>query len=705
MHPGNSNMSNTSTAQLRVFAVPVGGMDCADCSKHVQSAIESIPGVRSVTVYLAAEKAVISADPSQVDEDRIRAAIQSAGYTVPDTLVPEDQSSTEELGRHIQITYGLIVAAVLAIAIFGEWLGVIDRLNAMVHPLFGAVIVALAGWPVLRKVFHALSQKTIIAQTVMSLGVFGALIIGEWITALIIVFFMRVGDTIESYTTNRARKSLKNLTTMIPRTACIMKEGVEDVVPIEDVRVGDIILVRPGETVPVDGVVHSGQAAVNQSAVTGESIPVDVYQGSHVYAATIIRQGSVQVRTTRVGEDTTFGHVVRMVEEAEGNRSEIQSFADKFSGYFLPLVLVTAALTYIISGDPLSTVAVLVVSCSCAIALATPIAMLASVGAAAKHGLLIKGGKYIEALARADVLLIDKTGTVTFGEPRITDILPINGYTAAELLRMTASVEAYSEHALAEAVIQTARDQNIDLEEITDFSSTPGLGIQANYQGSTVRVGNERFIARESDVSGLKSLETPGKTRLLVSRDSVLAGVIAAADTMRPEVPEALAALKGIGIDQVMLLTGDNLETADSLAAQLNIPYRANMLPEDKIKIVDEYQSKGHYVVMVGDGVNDAPALAKADVGIAMGVAGSDIAIETAHIALMREDWTLIPQLIEIANRTMGVVKMNLAFTGVFNLVGITLAAFGILPPVLAAAAQSIPDIAILTNSSRLLNQ
>ena len=705
MHPGNSNMSNTSTAQLRVFAVPVGGMDCADCSKHVQSAIESIPGVRSVTVYLAAEKAVISADPSQVDEDRIRAAIQSAGYTVPDTLVPEDQSSTEELGRHIQITYGLIVAAVLAIAIFGEWLGVIDRLNAMVHPLFGAVIVALAGWPVLRKVFHALSQKTIIAQTVMSLGVFGALIIGEWITALIIVFFMRVGDTIESYTTNRARKSLKNLTTMIPRTACIMKEGVEDVVPIEDVRVGDIILVRPGETVPVDGVVHSGQAAVNQSAVTGESIPVDVYQGSHVYAATIIRQGSVQVRTTRVGEDTTFGHVVRMVEEAEGNRSEIQSFADKFSGYFLPLVLVTAALTYIISGDPLSTVAVLVVSCSCAIALATPIAMLASVGAAAKHGLLIKGGKYIEALARADVLLIDKTGTVTFGEPRITDILPINGYTAAELLRMTASVEAYSEHALAEAVLQTARDQNIDLEEITDFSSTPGLGIQANYQGSTVRVGNERFIARESDISGLKSLETPGKTRLLVSRDSVLAGVIAAADTMRPEVPEALAALKGIGIDQVMLLTGDNLETADSLAAQLNIPYRANMLPEDKIKIVDEYQSKGHYVVMVGDGVNDAPALAKADVGIAMGVAGSDIAIETAHIALMREDWTLIPQLIEIANRTMGVVKMNLAFTGVFNLVGITLAAFGILPPVLAAAAQSIPDIAILTNSSRLLNQ
>ena len=705
MHPGNSNMSNTSTAQLRVFAVPVGGMDCADCSKHVQSAIESIPGVRSVTVYLAAEKAVISADPSQVDEDRIRAAIQSAGYTVPDTLVPEDQSSTEELGRHIKITYGLIVAAVLAIAIFGEWLGVIDRLNAMVHPLFGAVIVALAGWPVLRKVFHALSQKTIIAQTVMSLGVFGALIIGEWITALIIVFFMRVGDTIESYTTNRARKSLKNLTTMIPRTACIMKEGVEDVVPIEDVRVGDIILVRPGETVPVDGVVHSGQAAVNQSAVTGESIPVDVYQGSHVYAATIIRQGSVQVRTTRVGEDTTFGHVVRMVEEAEGNRSEIQSFADKFSGYFLPLVLVTAALTYIISGDPLSTVAVLVVSCSCAIALATPIAMLASVGAAAKHGLLIKGGKYIEALARADVLLIDKTGTVTFGEPRITDILPINGYTAAELLRMTASVEAYSEHALAEAVLQTARDQNIDLEEITDFSSTPGLGIQANYQGSTVRVGNERFIARESDISGLKSLETPGKTRLLVSRDSVLAGVIAAADTMRPEVPEALAALKGIGIDQVMLLTGDNLETADSLAAQLNIPYRANMLPEDKIKIVDEYQSKGHYVVMVGDGVNDAPALAKADVGIAMGVAGSDIAIETAHIALMREDWTLIPQLIEIANRTMGVVKMNLAFTGVFNLVGITLAAFGILPPVLAAAAQSIPDIAILTNSSRLLNQ
>ncbi len=698
-------MSDSDSAQLRIFELPVGGMDCAECRKHVQSAIESIPGVRSVTVFLAAEKAVISADPLQVDEDRIRAAIQSAGYTVPDTLTPEDQSSTEELSRHIKIAYAIIVAAVLAIAIFGEWMGIFDRLNAMVPPLLGAVIVAIAGWPVLRKVFHALGQKTIIAQTVMSLGVFGALIIGEWITALIIVFFMRVGDAIESYTTNRARSSVKNLTAMIPRTACLIKEGVEDEVPIEDVREGDIVLIRPGETVPVDGVVRSGQAAVDQSSVTGESIPVDVYQGSHVYAATIIRQGSVQVNTTRVGEDTTFGHVVRMVEEAEANRSEIQSFADKFSGYFLPVVLLAAALTYIISGDPLSTVAVLVVSCSCAIALATPIAMLASVGAAAKHGLLIKGGKYIEALARADVLLIDKTGTVTFGEPSITDILPINGYTADELLRMTASVEAYSEHALAGAVIQTARDQNIDLEEISDFSSTPGGGVQANYRGSTVRVGNEQFIASESDIPILEYLETPGKTRLLVSHDGLLVGVIAASDTMRPEVPEALKAIKGLGVEQMLLLTGDNQETAESLAAQLNIPFRANMLPEDKIKIVEEYQSRGLYVVMVGDGVNDAPALAKADVGIAMGVAGSDIAIETAHIALMREDWSLIPQLFEIANRTMGVVKMNLAFTGVFNLLGITLAAFGILPPVLAAAAQSIPDIAILTNSSRLLNQ
>jgi Cd2+/Zn2+-exporting ATPase/Cu+-exporting ATPase len=441
MHPGDTTMSNSDSAQLRIFELPVGGMDCAECSKLVQTAIESIPGVRSVTVFLAAEKAVISADPSQVDEVRIRAAIQSAGYTVPDALVPEDQSSTEELGRHIKIAYALIVAVVLAIAIFGEWMGIIDRLNGMVPPLLGAVIVTLAGWPVLRKVFHALSQKTIIAQTVMSLGVFGALIIGEWITALIIVFFMRVGDAIESYTTNRARSSVKNLTTMIPRTACIIKEGVEDEVPIEDVREGDIVLIRPGETVPVDGVVRSGQAAVDQSSVTGESIPVDVYQGSHVYAATIIRQGSVQVRTTRVGEDTTFGHVVLMVEEAEANRSEIQSFADKFSGYFLPLVLLAAALTYIVSGDPLSTVAVLVVSCSCAIALATPIAMLASVGAAAKHGLLIKGGKYIEALARADVLLIDKTGTVTFGEPSITDIHPINGYTADELLRITLTLK------------------------------------------------------------------------------------------------------------------------------------------------------------------------------------------------------------------------------------------------------------------------
>jgi Cd2+/Zn2+-exporting ATPase/Cu+-exporting ATPase len=414
-----------------------------------------------------------------------------------------------------------------------------------------------------------------------------------------------------------------------------------------------------------------------------------------------VRLGVLRVRAVRIGADTTFGRVVRSVEEAETHRAEIQRVADRFAAWYLPVVLAIASLTFLLRRDPLAAAAVLVVACSCAFSLATPVAMLASIGNAARRGIVIKGGKHVEALARADVLLLDKTGTLTLGRPRITDVVPLNGADPDDVLSLAASAERHSEHPLAEAVRVLASERGLRTVEPEEFEALPGVGVRARVGGRWVTVGRSR--AQAAPGIEAQALEAEGKTLLFVARDGVPIGVLAAADTVRPEVPEAIASLRALRVGHIELLTGDHASAAASLAASLGIPYRAGLLPEDKIAIVKEFQARGRRVVMVGDGVNDAPALAQADVGIAMGAAGTDIAMEAAHIVLMRDDWRLVPELFRLAKRAMRVVRLNIGFTAVYNVVGLSLAAFGLLPLMLAAAAQSLPDLGIMANSSRLL--
>jgi Cu+-exporting ATPase len=516
---------------------------------------------------------------------------------------------------------------------------------------------------------------------------------------------MHIGDYVEHFTTERSSQAIKRLTALAPQTARVERDGVEQVVPIEEVQVGEMVIVRPGESIPVDGEVINGQATVNQATLTGESMPVEVSSGNRVFAVTIATLGSIRLKVTHVGADTTFGRVITMVEEAEAHRAPVQRIADRFSAYFLPVVAAIALVTFLVSRNPLAVASVFVVACSCSFALATPIAMLASIGAAASQGLLVKGGKYLELLSHADVLLIDKTGTITTGRPQITVVIALAGHSQDEVLALAASVEQDSEHPLAEAVRRAASEHMLTLSEPEHFEAVPGLGVRAEVNGVTIAVGNARMMASPAPVLVTQALERQGKTLLLVEQAGKMIGVLAAADTIRLEVPAALEHLRTLGISKIELLTGDNKQTAEAQATALRITYRAELLPEDKIRIVKAYQAQGHTVVMIGDGVNDAPALAQADVGVAMGVMGSDVALEAAHVALMREDWNLVPDLFTIAKRTMRVVKMNLSFTILYNLVGLSLAAFGILPPILAAAAQSLPDLGILANSSRLLRQ
>jgi Cd2+/Zn2+-exporting ATPase/Cu+-exporting ATPase len=698
--------------------------------------------------------------------------VAGAGYAVPEVGSAESAGAPaglRDFSRTVLTFLGIVFGLVLFVVVVGEWLGLLEAVTRRVPLPVGMVIVAAAGYPVFRNVARAALKGQVIAHTLMTLGVLAALAVGEWATAVVVVFFMRVGDYAEHFTAERARRAVRDLTALAPQTARLRRGDEEIEVPIGQVQPGDIVIVRPGENIPVDGQVCGGQATIDQSAITGEGLPVEVGVGSQVYAASLVSLGALKVSVERVGADSTFGRVIKLVEQAEASRAEVQRVADRFSAYYLPVVAGWAALTFLLRRDPLATAAVLVVACSCSFALATPIAMLASIGAGAKRGLMIKGGKYLESLARADVLLIDKTGTLTLGKPQITDIFvsdqldesaiqrvsesaklqmsksaneqsesasqrfsesknhrsvesangqinksangdaqPSTLNPELSTLQLTASAERYSEHPLAEALRLAARQRGLALLEPEGFQALPGSGVQAQVNGHVVAVGNGELIEQVTGqpVAGITDrLPVQGETLLCVAIDGKFAGTLAAADTQRPEVPQAIRALRRMGISKIELLTGDHPGAVAPLAEKLGVPFRAGLLPEDKIRIVKEYQAKGHTVVMVGDGVNDAPALAQADVGMAMGAAGSQVAIEAAHIALMRDDWLLVPQAFSIARRSLRVVKMNIAFTAVYNLVGLSLASLGLLPPIFAAAAQSLPDLGILANSSRLLRQ
>lgn len=688
----------------KTLEIPISGMDCAECTQHVQHAIEKLPGVQSVNVFLTTEKAVVKLDPARVDIPAIRAAVQSAGYGVPASDAPQPVPvSMGDFNRRLTVLLVGVFAIILSVVIFGEVLGMFDFLNERVPFILGLALVLAGGYPVFRNVIRATLNRQIISHTLMTLGVIAALVVGQWVTAALVVVFMRIGDYVENFTTESARRAVKELSSLAPQTARVERDGREIDIPVSEVKVSEIVIVRPGEKIAVDGEVVSGQATIDQSAITGESMPIEAVSGTHVYAAAIAKLGSLRVRAERIGSDTTFGRVVKMVEEAEAHRADVQRIADKFSAWYLPVVAFIAAVTFLISRNPLSTAAVLLVACSCSFALATPVAMLASIGASAKHGLLIKGGKYLEQLARADVLLVDKTGTLTLGQPQVTDVISLNGLSRTEILSIAAGAERYSEHPLAEAVRTLAREENIALTEPETFEAVPGHGVRAVIASHRIAIGNRRMIPSAQSLPLAADLEAQGKTLLFMERNNELVAVLAAADTLRSEVPAALKEVRSLGILHIELLTGDNERTASALAEKLGVSYRANLLPENKIDIVKEYQAKGHVVVMIGDGVNDAPALAQADIGIAMGAAGTDVAIEAAHIALMREDWNLVPAVLKIAKRTMRIVRMNLVFTTFYNVLGIYLAAFGFLPPVLAAAAQSLPDIGIMGNSARLL--
>lgn len=699
-----------TTTQPVTVELPIEGMCCADEAAQVETAVCKLPGVKLAHASVAAERATITYDPDLIAPEQIIDAIRKAGFTVRNAVSAEpSEARASNVGQIIGWASLSMVAAVVLVAALGERLGVFDRVLERLPWWIPALAILAGGWRVFRGVLQAARRAQVTSHTLMTSGVIASAAIGQWTTAALIVFFMRFADWLEDLTTERSRHALRQLVALQPATARVLRDGREVEVPVAEVAVGDVVAVRPGERIPVDGEVVEGQAPVDQAPITGESVPVDRVPGEAVFAATVLQAGFLKVRATKVGSDTTFGRIVRLVEEAEAQKAPVQRFADRFSTYYLPAVLLIGLAAYLVTGEVVNAVAVLVVACACAITLATPVVVLASVGNAARRGLLVKGGIALEQLARVDTVVMDKTGTLTRGTPHLTDVVVLNGMAEADLLRSVAAVESRSEHPLAKAIVRAAVERGIDPPEPESFTPLPGRGLTGAVNGCAWAVGNRRLLSERgialSEEHGVRAeeLEAAGKTVFFAADEAGVAGLIGVADVIRPEARSALAELQRLGVRRLVLLTGDNARVAAAVAGELGLEYRAELLPEDKIAAVRQLQADGAVVMMVGDGVNDAPALAQADVGVAMGAAGTDVAIEAADVALMRDDWTMVPEAVRIGRRSARTIRQNLGFTAAYNVVGIALAFAGLLPPVWAAAAQSLPDVAIMLNSARLL--
>ncbi|MBI5653100.1 MAG: cation-translocating P-type ATPase, partial [Chloroflexi bacterium] len=588
------------------------------------------------------------------------------------------------------------------------------------------------------------------ADLLMSVAIIAATALGEFISAALIVFFMSIAHFLENFTTEKSRAAIRHLIALAPTTARVLRDGAEIETPIAALRAGDVIVIRPGERLPADGNVIEGASAVDQSPITGESLPVEKRAGDTIFAGSVNQRGALQVRVSRVGRDSLLGKIIRLVEEAEAAKAPVQKFADRYSAIYLPVVIGASLITFALTQNPTNAIAVLVVACPCAIALATPLAVVAGVGRAASQGILIKGGLYLESLAKINTLVMDKTGTLTFGRPRVTDVEisdfkfqisnsqsqdlgasvisrseatrnldPTARFLASlemtddssksEILRLAAIAEKYSEHPLASAILDEAHARGIVVATPESFEVIAGQGVVARLNGNQIAFGNRRLMdAREIAIDRaldehVAALEREGKTVMYLADNHHIAGIIAVADVVRDEVPRALDELRRAGIREMFLLTGDNARVASALAQELGVEHRAEMLPADKIAFVRDLQARGRRVAMIGDGINDAPALAQADVGIAMGVAGTDVAMDAAHVALMTDDWSHIPIAMRLARRTFRTIQQNIAFGLFFNVAGLLLASTGIFTPVMAAAAQSLPDVAVFLNSSRLL--
>jgi len=590
-------------------------------------------------------------------------------------------------------------------------LGWIGLKPANLPTAFAVASLVIGGYPVLKSAIKALFIPDLNVDTLVSIAAIAAASVGAYQEAATVVFIMLLGEFLEHLTVGKARKAISLLIQLSPKTAWVRKGDQEVQVPIEEVTAKQVVIVKPGERIPVDGKIVSGCGSINQSMLTGESIPVEKGLGDRVYCGTINDGGSCEIEATQVAEDTKLAQIKRLILEAQAEKSPIQRVMDRFARYFIPAILLIALATFLITKEPVRAITILIVACPCALVLGTPTAVVAAIGNAARQGILIKGGSFLEQMGRLRTLLMDKTGTLTHGKPKVVEIKAFNGVDEKGVLYWAAIAEKRSEHPLARAVMEKAESLELSIPHPESFENFRGKGVKAQWNSRTVMSGSSDYLRGEGiDISEpaqewLRVKEEEGKTSLLVAMDHQLVGIISIADTLREKAKATIEKIKREGVSEIWMLTGDSEQVANRIGKELEIGYEARLLPEQKVSKVREWKRKGYVVAMVGDGVNDAPALAAADIGIAMGAVGTDVAIETADIALMTDEIEKIPVLIQLSRKALRVIKENLVFAIVFNTLMVFLSAQGWVSMILGAVTHQASSFLVIVNSMRLLRK
>jgi Cd2+/Zn2+-exporting ATPase len=603
----------------------------------------------------------------------------------------------------VPIIVGILIITSWALSFFQIGPFYVNGGIALAATLFGGYTRFVSGF---RDMYH----RKITVNVFVTVALIATMAVGQFLSAALIVFIMAVVGAFESYTLDKTKKNIRSLLDFAPKMANVRRGAEEVTLLAAEVQIGDIVVIRPGERIPVDGIVITGASSVNQAPITGESIPVEKTVGSEVFSATMNETGHLEVRTTRVGEDTTLARIVHLVEGAQGTRAPIQGIADRFTTWFLPVVLVIAAIGYLLSGKVLVFVSILLVACPCAFAIATPTAVTAGISNLARRGVLIKGGSFLELSGKLDTLLVDKTGTFTLGMPKVVEVIARPGYQEADVVLLAATGEKFSEHPLARAILAAAGDRNIAVPDPDEFKSETGMGITARSGEHNLVIGKPEFLKMkgvqlDEEVLGIITKQMDqGRTVIMVTRDSAVTGLIAIADEVRPGTAEAITELRKMGLKNIVMLTGDNAKVAKAVSASIGIDgYQANLLPEQKLDAVKELQQKGQVVGMIGDGINDAPALAKADVGIAMGATGTDVAIETADITLMKDDLWQFVYFVWMSKKVIRRIKINIGLSMVYNAIGLLLGVQALLSPITATIYQEAGCISVVLSSTLLL--
>lgn len=593
--------------------------------------------------------------------------------------------------------------ALVAVAAAAVWFRLWEPLAAF--SLVGAAALLIGGWPIFREAFENVAQRRMTMELSMTIAIVAAAAIGEFFTALVITLFVLVAEVLEGMTVGRGRKAIRDLLEFLPREVSVRRTGSIHTVSADELSVGDAVLVSPGGRIPVDGVVLSGISFADESRITGESMPVEKTEGARVFAGSINQSGALEVRAERIGRDTSYGKIIEAVERAERSRAPVQRLADRLAGYLVYFAIGSAALTYLITQDTRATIAVVIVAGACGIAAGTPLAILGGIGRSARLGAIIKGGVHLETLGKIDTIVLDKTGTLTFGRPEVQAVTPGAGVEADALIDAAATAELRSEHPLGKAILTYAQKQGRTVREPDTFAYTPGRGILARLGGGAILIGNRAWMEDNKVAIPLEANAMVGSaaaSEVLVAQDGRLLGTISVADTVRPEARQAVAELKAMGI-RTILLTGDNKVVAEAVGSQLGLgEIEAGLLPEDKLERIQTLVRQKRRVAMVGDGVNDAPALAEADVGVAMG-SGTDVAQESADIVLLGNDLARFVETIKVARRTRAIIWQNFAGTIAVDVVGVLLASMGVLGPLGAAFVHVASEMTFILNAARLL--